>query len=527
MIEKLNSEELDFIENFYDPVAIAECLFSDFDNLQEMDEKFGHIRNGQLPMLSYEYIYDDDPTLSEKENFKGLEGAGSLYNYGARKYGKTLVTLLIDMFTSAILHGGWKTIFSSFDAVHIRKVMEIFIPALENHPILKQFKPHIKRSPTYYIGLKNGFVLESVNQNIASKNPGAQFFGHHAKKHWMEEASKETEKVEEKRIDSISELGCIERFSGMTDFTKYSPSGKIFYDAKKKPWICNYPQYINPMWDEKEKKKAVQRYGGESSIGYRIFVKGEVVEDAISVFDMDRVRRNYDEEREIKHLEITKENFSIFEYNLLIERPNNAEVIYICADIGESAPTEIIILSKVDKKYKYLYNITLYNLTDKQQYRIFDFIASKMKTNYIGLDCTEGTGRAIFRSLEEKYNREHLIWVAFNEKIHVDFDKDENGNIIFQDGQPLYREEFISEWSVQHLKDLLYNEKIYIPIDYKLDVQLNSVVCSQKSSRISYACICEEDHLFAAFRVFSIVEWMEEFNIIKPITVKKFGKTGV
>jgi len=528
MIQSISEEDLDFIEDFYDPIAYSECLFSDFDNLSILNDEFGHIRNGQISMLSYEYTIDRDPSLSKKENFHLKEGAGSLYNFGARKYGKTLITLLIDMLTSAVHLDGWNTLFSSFDQVHVRKVLEVFIGAIENHPFLKQFNPRVKRSPTYFIKFKNGFSIESVNQNIASKNPGGQFFGHHTKKHWMEEASKETEKVEAKRVDAISELGCIERFSGMTDFTKYSPAGKIFYNAKKRNWIVNLPQYINPMWDNKTKGDAVKKYGGENSIGYRVFVKGEVVEDGISVFDMERVKRNYDEERSIRHIELPKERFKFFKEIIIVERPKNAEVIYVAADIGESAPTEIIIISKVNDIYKYLYNITLYNLTDKEQFEIFKYISESVQVNFIGLDTTEGTGRAIYRSLEEHYGKEHLVWCAFNEKIPVGFEKDEIGNLIFKDGKPIVKEEFVSEWSIKHLKeDLLYAERMYLPMDYKLDIQLNSVISTQSGNRTVYACVSEEDHLLAAFRVFSIMQWSNEFNLLKPVIKKNFGKSGV
>ena len=419
MLQVITDEELEFIEDFHDPVAYAECMFSDFDNLSACDERFGHIRNGQISMLSYEYTIDENPELTKKQNFHLKEGAGNIYNLGARKYGKTLITLLIDMLTSSLLLPGWNTLFSSFDQVHVRKVLETFIASIENHPFIREFKPKVKRSPTYFIQFKNGFLLESVNMNIASKNPGGQFFGHHTKKHWMEEASKETAKVEEKRVDAISELGCIERFSGMTDFTKYSPAGKIFYNQKKKNWLVNLPQYISPMWDSTTKAKSSKKYGGENSIGYRVFVKGEVVEDGISVFDMERVRRNYDDNKAIKHIELTKERFQFFRDILIVERPKNTEVLYMAADIGESAPTEIIILSKVNDVYRYVYNITLYNLTDKEQFQVFKYLAEILKINFIGLDTTEGTGRAIFRSLEEHYTRDHLVWCAFNEKIDI------------------------------------------------------------------------------------------------------------
>jgi len=51
------------MEDFYNPVSMIECLFGDFDNLGRFDEdEFGNVRNGQLPLLSYEYLIDtEDP----------------------------------------------------------------------------------------------------------------------------------------------------------------------------------------------------------------------------------------------------------------------------------------------------------------------------------------------------------------------------------------------------------------------------------------------------------------------------------
>jgi len=528
LLEKLEKEEVQFMECFCDSVCMAETLFSDYDNLSSIeDDKFGHIRLGQLSMLSYEYIIDEDPNLTLKENFKLLEGAGDLYNFGARRYGKTLITLILDILMSIIHLDGWKTIFSSYDAVHIRSILERIIPIAENHPFFRLFGVRVKRSPTYLLMFKNGFVINGVNMNIVSKNPGAQFFGHHAKKIWIEEGSFETESVHEKRIDAVSELGCIERISGMTNFTKYSPAGKVFYDLSKKPRLCNVPQYINPMWDEKEKEKAIKKYGGESSIGYRVFTKGEVVEEGVSVFDMERVRKTYLENKIIKHLEISKDTFDIFEQRLVVERPSNATAIYLPADIGEAAPTEIAVLAEINKKYRYIYNITLHNLTDKQQYKIFKYLGRTLEVNFLGLDCTDGTGRAIFRSLTDDFPKENLVWVAFNEKIPVDFEKDDKDKIIMKSGKPVYKEEFVSEWSIQRLKTLFYDKKMEMPLDYKFDTQFNSIISMQSGSRIIYKCVAEQDHLFQTFQVFSIMQWNMEFKLVKPIQTKEFCKTGV
>lgn len=528
MLEKITPEELEFMETFCDPIAMAECLFSNLDNLVFCDaEEFSEIRLGQFPMLSYEYYLDTNPQLTDKENFKQREGAGSVYCFGGRKFGKTLCTEEIDLLENMIHSAGEECGFASFDALHIRGILEKIIQVLENHPFFKLFEAKINRSPTYRFFLKNGFTLDGVNMNLTGDNPGGQFFQKHFKRLYIEEASFETDEVFKKRSESISEDGCVFRVSGMTNFTKYSPPGRIFYDIDNKNRLINLPQFINPKWDEKTKEKSLKDHAGEESISYRVFVRGEVVEDGISAIDMERVRKNYNYKKLIKNFEVTKDNYPNFSNVLIVERPENVETLYISADIGESAPTEIMIITELNKKFKYIYNITLYNLTDKEQFQIFKFLGEKLKANFIGLDCTDGTGRAIFHSLEEVFPRENLCWVAFNEKIKVDMERDDNNNIIFDEGQPVYREEYVEIWSVKRLRDLLYEEgKFELPLDYKLDVQLNSMISTQSGNRTLYHCVSPEDHLIAAFRVFSISQWINEFVNVKPIQKKTFSKTG-
>ena len=527
MIEKITDEEIEYMECFYNPLCMAESVFSDYDNMSIWEEdKEAHVRFGQFPLLSYEYLIDYDPKLSSKQNFKLREGAGNLWCLGGRRFGKTLFVEIVDALISMLILSGEHVGFTSLDALHIRGVLEKLVEVLENHTLFKIFKPKINRSPNYRFYLRNGYVLESVNMNLQSKNPGAQFFQKHFSRLYIEEASFETETIYNKRLDSVSENGCVMRVAGMTNFTKYSPVGRTFYDLKLKTWICNLPQYVNPKWDDTEKAKAIKEHGGENSPSYRIFVKGEVVEEGVSVFDMDRVRKCYNDKHQVKVFEITKENFLNFKNIIVVEKPKNAEVCYVCSDIGESASSEIVIIFKVNNKYKYIYNIILYNLTDKEQFQIFSWLASILNANFIGLDTTDGTGRAIFRSLAEVLPKENLVWVAFNEKIVIDFEKDNSGNVIIKNGLPVEKHEFISEWSIKHLKDLLYGELMDLPLDYKLDIQLNSVIATQSGNRTIYSCVSQENHLFQAFQVFSISQWFNEFNSMKPIRKKTFSKTG-
>lgn len=528
MINKLEESDIQFLEGLYNPLCFSESFFSDLSSLATYKEgELGHVRMGQIPLLSYEYLLDENPKLTEKQNFSLKSEVGTMFLLGGRNFGKTC-TEEVDILTSLFLNDGWPMGVTSYDSIHLRGVLDPVINVLNSHPIFSHFKGICKRSPSYFITTKNNAIVEGINMNLAHSNAGDNFFQKHFKKLFIEEASFENDKVYKKRVDSKHELGCIERVSGMCNFTKHSPCGKIFNDLTKKKYILNLPQYINPFWDYNEKEKAIKKYGGEGSIGYRMFVKGEVTEEGVSVFDMERIRPYYIEGRNLKNFEINKQNFFGFEEILYVERPKNSDLIYMCADIGESEPTEIIIISKVNDKYKFLYNITLYNLIDKEQFKIFKFLGNRLQANYISVDCTDGTGRAIFRSLEESFPKNNLVWCAFNEKIAVDFEKDGAGNIIFINGVPQYKEEYVSEWSVRHLKDLLYDGLTEIPEDsYKFDAQINSVLATQSLNKTIYTCVYEENHFFQALQVWSISHWKGEAIINKPISNKTFYKGGV
>lgn len=529
LLEKIEESELEFLELLNNPIAFIECIFSDLDNLILLEEDiFSEVRFYQFPLLSYEYLIDKHTILGDKDNFKLKENSGTVYCFGGRKYGKTLFVEILDLLISMVHNTGESCGFSSYDAMHIRGILEKVIQVLENHVFFSMFEVQVNRSPTYRLFLKrNGYCCESINMNLSGENPGGQFFQKHLTRLYIEEASFETQKVYEKRLDSVSENGCVYRIAGMTNFTKYSPAGKAFYDLNRKKQLVNYPQYVNPKWGEEERLKAIREHGGEDSMSYRIFVKGEVVEDGISAIDMERVRKNYNPKKSIKHIEVSKENFNNFENIIIVERPTNAERLFVCGDIGETV-TEIIIISEVNQKYTYLYNITLYNLSDKEQFKIFKYLGEKLSADLIGLDVTDGMGRAIFRSLEEIFPKENLCWVSFNEKIRVEVEKDDKGNVIMKEGKPIWKEEYVDSWSVKRLRDILYEEgKFDLPLDYKFDSQLNQVISTQSGNRTLYTCISSEDHLFAAFRVFGITEWTNYLTIVKSIKKKTFAKSGV
>lgn len=320
---------------------------------------------------------------------------------------------------------------------------------------------------------------------------------------------------------------CVNHYTGMTTFTKMSPMGKVFYNLKNQDKIVNLPSYVNPTWNAEKEEAAILEFGGKSSAGFKVQILGEVIESGESVLDIERIRETYIKDKDgsaipIKAFEINRNNFFRFKELIVIDRPRNAESLTVAMDIGEGgAPTEIIVLPKINDVYKYEYNITTFKISPEENEEVVRFIIETVKANVVGIDTTSGGGKALFSSLAKQY-AENLVSVSFNEKINIDFDKDESGNLIYSNGKLTYKQEYIIDWSVQRLKNIFYNKKIECLLDYKLDQQLEGLVVMQSGQRTLYM-IKGANHLFQAFQVFSICDWNTEFKNIKPI--QKFRKS--
>lgn len=532
LLEKLSEEEHLFMESWSTPRCLTECLFGNFDDFGEFDkEQTGEVRLYQRPFLSNESLIDFETTakyhnLSEKEEFQLRKNVGDIINVGARRYGKTIITLRLDIINSLLHDDGYSVACYSIDEKRLRGVLDHVKLACEFHPIIRawevkcNYKPNIK-----FYSIKNRWTLSGVNITIFGKSPGSQWYQLHVKKIYGEEISFEQKEAYDKRVEALSELGAVIRLAGMTNFTKHSPIGKEFTDFNNRHKIINLPQFVNSYWDEKEKKERLKAYSGESSINYRVFVKGEVVEDGVSVFDLEEVRKCYNEKKELKRFEIPKDKFEHFRSFIILERPRNADSILIASDVGDGrGGSEIIIVSKVGDKYNFLFRISLYNLKYEQQLEIFKYIIEKLEANVIAIDCGEALGRTLADNFEKIYSEENVVRYAGNSKINVEPKRDEKGNVIVKDGKVVYRQEFMSEWSVARLKVLLYNQRCNIPMDYQFDTQFNGVISTRSGTRTVYACLeGDDDHLFNACRVFAIAEWLKHLPDNTPRMSVEWG----
>lgn len=527
----LTEEDIQFLEDFYTPVRNLECLFHDFDNFGTYKkDSFGNIRVYQMPMISDETLIDFDLTaeqlgLDEKQKFKLQKNVGDLYCFGARKFGKTKSSQELDILNHMIATDkGIQTVFSSVDLKHLKQVLDGIKLAFSCHPFLSLFKVSLKGAPDYQFVLKNGYCLISVNFNLTSTSPGSGWIGLHVRRVLIDEASLETDDVYDKRKDAVSELGAVHRHTGMTDYLPNSPAGKVFNKIENKKHVLNYPQFVNPFWDDQEKKDRIEEYGGEHSLLYQIFVLGRVVDNGQAAIDMKRVREfsymldnkgNFT--KQIKRFELEKNNFKFYKSLIVVERPENIDKLYLATDVGKHV-TEFAIFCERDGVFEYLYNITLNGLIQQEIEEILRYLYALLDLDYIAIDCGDGEGRGIYSGLELELPVSKLVYYDGSMKLKVGFEYEENESdektIKIENGLPVYKYENMAEFSVRHLKDILYSGKIRIPEDHKFDNQAQKVIATFIGGKIIYKCVCSQgDHLWDTFKVFSIAHWMKkDFN---------------
>ena len=329
---------------------------------------------------------------------------------------------------------------------------------------------------------------------------------------------------------------CIERFAGITSFSKNSPAGRIYDSWKRtgKQWLTNIPKYVVPEWDAEMKAQAIQDYSGQDSLGFRVHILAEIVGDLEGLFDMDRVRNNY-VNRKIQRFEIDKNNFFNFKDRLVIEKWKNAVRTWIGADWGGdgnySAPTEITVIFEIENqpqnKYCLAYNITLYRLKQEEKEEVFKYLIDVLLPNIVAIDATSPGGREIFRNLKKEYPnfKDRFIEVNFNEKMAVGIERDKEGNIVTKNGAVVYKEEWVVDWSIRRLRYLFYNYRFEIPRnDYKFDKEFDNMIGVKKSSRWAYdtKLASGQDHYFQSLQTFAIAEFKVDFNSDSPITSQRW-----
>lgn len=185
--EPLTEKEISFMECWTDPTALTECLIP--VNIKaphfwkNKDCELVRVRNYQFGMQNYSYMYANDNTLSNKENFQNKKRAGDLVNIAARAIGKSFF-LIIDAFL-VLLHGiAGESCLASFDHKHLMKICKPVSLLANFHPFFQMFKRKGKSGVRFTgggmeIDTMIGHTMYGKNEKVGEKDPGTDFHSLH------------------------------------------------------------------------------------------------------------------------------------------------------------------------------------------------------------------------------------------------------------------------------------------------------------------------------------------------------------
>lgn len=536
-MSKLTEKELQFCEMLYSPDALIENLIPqaiDSPHTWGLDCRCLKLHNFQYLFLNYAMQYADDYKLSDEENWQLKLGAGKTLNIGARNSGKSLIGIDCDTSLLPIWLPASEITTASFDDKHLNPRTDRVAQIIESNNFFKIFslkgqKKTVTRGAKFKIHTLNGTVIKGANEKSGTPQAGIAFEGMHSKILYYDEAQQMSDQGTRKRIDAVYPGGQIARFAGIPELIIGSPLGKLLSDPKNKNWIVRLPQYVRPDWTDEMRKQRIEEFDGESSLGFKLNVLGELIEGALGKWDMERIRSKcLKKDKSIKIIEISKDNYHNFETILkAVERPATDQ-IFICSDIGTTAsPSELIIISgyldnEGKRKFKYEYNIPLFNLTTQQQAKVFKYLYDKMGTCFISLDCTNADGRAIADELNILgVPEEHITRCLFGANIVVGFETDKNGKVQRdKNGNVIEKKENTLHWANKQLDDVFYSGQIELPYDPKFLKEFAHYFQVTIGNTTKYGT-SSTDHLVQSFQTFAIVQFLNEFKLLKNKNKKR------
>lgn len=226
--------------------------------------------------------------------FEGRDGAGwsvreyqrgSLESWASRKVhcdgrdvGKTTEIELTALWASVACPNREMLIATQTEN-HLYPLMHRIASRIEGTPYLKNCVAELRRSPSWHIRFKNGFVLWG---RIAGPR-GINFQGMHVDWQVVDEAQEMTDASWGELFQALN--------GGGRRWVYGVPNGlrNMFHRMTRDRGIeqYNWPSHLNPEFDEAKDAELARLYGGKGSPGYIHRVLGQHGQPSHGVFDLD------------------------------------------------------------------------------------------------------------------------------------------------------------------------------------------------------------------------------------------------
>ena len=340
-----------------------------------------------------------------------------------RGSGKSYAVLEPEMVRQAIARPGEETMLTSLRRAHVTDRMERAIDYFESVPLFKLFVSRIVRSPSYIIELHNGHMLYGISVGDDPEAKMAQ--GKHVSTLIVEEGQQFPDRAWLKIQGAKDPRGCRTLMAGVPDGRLDTPFRKAdstltSFEGRR----FRITRRSDPYFDQKTKEDFAETLGGENNDNYLQEVDAEWASPSWSAWDLDSIYKCMldfpPHVTEVSGKLYRSQKMTPIEVvGGLPRQPHPGAPIYLAMDVGYSQPSEIGIFEWWHDRWTMFARVRLVNrMEHDDQGGILHEIAVHYGAVKVGLDSTEGEGRAIAQDLENKNGwREKVVRVAFNETL--------------------------------------------------------------------------------------------------------------
>lgn len=433
-----------------------------------------------------------------------IEHGDTLLRFG-RGSGKSFAVLEPELVRQAVNRRGEETLLTSFRRLHTSDRMERAIDYFELIPFFRLYLSRVLRSPQYMVQLRNGHVLYGISVGDDPEAKMAQ--GKHASSIIIEESQQYPLRAFIKLDGAQDPRGCRFLMVGVPDGRLDTPFRLA--DSRYRSFEGRRIQISrrhDPYWDAKTKQKAIDKHGSEDADTFGQEVDAEHGHPTWSAWDLEAIQRCI----EPKDCPVVVHEISGKVYHdrgltpstacAELPGPTRSAPRMLAADIGYSQPTMILIFEFWHERWWLIARVKLTNrMEHDDQARVMDEIGRRYDVTRIGVDTTEGEGRAIAQELET-----NLGWsgrvdrVMFTETHTVDWKTNENGEI---------EEVTNSARSIATiaLRSMFRQKTLALPNDEEIPGEFNQEMESRSADGQTRVHTPSTVHVTDACRVFSMM----------------------
>lgn len=429
--------------------------------------------------------------------------------YAGRGSGKSYAVLEPEPVRHAVTRPGEETLVTSLRKVHVTDRMERVIDYFESIPFFKLYVKRITRSPTYVVELKTGHIIYGIS---FGDDPEARTIqGPHASLIVTEESQQVPPRPWTKLQGSKDPRGSRFLMIGVPDGRMETPfrqadetyesfQGRRFHLSRRH----------DPYWDKKTKQSYIRVYNGEDSEMFKQEIDAEWGHPVWSAWDLDSLWRCVEPPLKKVFEKISGKEYraqSLTPQAACAELPGPEHRHFrrlLAADIGYSQATEILIMEEREKSRWWLIaRVELINrMEHNDQATIFKELGRKYAVDRIGLDTSEGEGRAIAAELEEDpYWRPRVVRVDFREVRISGYTK--------EDGEVKEVKEPSRDIGTKQMREMINFKELAIPKDDQIIAEFNSEMEMRLGDGTTKIKTPPTVHITDAFRVFGVMVFLE------------------